>query len=361
MAEWDGMTVVCLASGPSLTESDVELVRRWREAAEDRRVIVTNNTFMLAPWADVLYAMDRAWWTTMQPEFAGERLTAVDNAPHARRSTSPKGGNSGSGAILLAAHRGAARVILLGYDCQTGPGGIRHWHGEHKKPLGNAVSLPKFHGQFLADSRKIRGVEVINCSRATALDMYPRASLEEALSGGPVSLVEPVEHCYWRSNIDLKHLTPRGKRFPEIGLFDSLREICQGSVFEVGCGDGRLSPAFEPERYIGMDVNPAALAKARVDNPRHHYVEDWQPADTVLAYTVMLHVPDARLPAMMERLQQYPRIVIGEIMGRRWRTPGDPPVFNREREEYEAFLGPAQQVIRVPYPHYDTELELCAW
>ncbi|MCH4563352.1 class I SAM-dependent methyltransferase [Halomonas sp. EGI 63088] len=166
---------------------------------------------------------------------------------------------------------------------------------------------------------------------------------------------------YWRGNARLEHLTPIGQRFPEVGLFDALRQACRGSVFELGCGDGRLSAAFDPERYTGMDINPAALVRARQSNPGHRFTTEWQPADTVMAYTVLLHVPDDELPAMMRRLQAYPRIVIGEIMGRRWRTPGLPPVFNRERAEYEAFLGPAREVIQVPYPYYGTDLELCAW
>lgn len=356
--EWAGSEVVCIASGPSLTAEDVELVRKWRSESDSRRVIVTNNGYQLAPWADVLYGMDSKWWQVMQPEFAGEKLTAVDNAPGAQRSSSPKGGNSGAGAMLLAAHRGASKIILLGYDCQTGKDGIRHWHGAHKKPLGNAVSLPKFYGQFRQAASKLRDVKVINCSRSTALDMWPRQTLKAALSGVKV---EPLLDCYWRTNADLKHLTPRGIRFPEVGLFDALRAACEGSVFEVGCGDGRLSPAFDKSLYTGMDVNPAALAKARKDNPGYRYVEDWQPADTVLAYTVMLHVPDNGIKKMVEKLKQYPRIVIGEIMGRKWRTPGDPPVYNRELSEYEALLGPVKQVIRVPYPHYKTELELCVW
>lgn len=166
---------------------------------------------------------------------------------------------------------------------------------------------------------------------------------------------------YWRGNTRLEHLTPRGKRFPEVGLIAALHQVCRGSVFELGCGDGRLAMAFEPSRYTGMDINPAALARARQDNPEHRFGQKWQPADTALAYTVLLHVPDEELPAIMARLAGYPRVVIGEIMGRRWRTPGLPPVFNRERAEYEAFLGPVREVIRVPYPHYATDLELCLW
>lgn len=166
---------------------------------------------------------------------------------------------------------------------------------------------------------------------------------------------------YWRGNARLEHITPRGQRFPEVGLFAALQQVCRGHVFELGCGDGRLAPAFAPEGYTGMDINPAALARARQANPGHRFIAEWEAADTVLAYTVLLHLADEDLPAMLGRLQAYPRIVIGEIMGRQWRTPGVPPVFNRERAEYEAILGPAREVVRVPYPHYATELELCAW
>lgn len=166
---------------------------------------------------------------------------------------------------------------------------------------------------------------------------------------------------YWRNNAELRHLTPVDNRYPEIGLFDALRQACTGSVFELGCGDGRLAPAFAPEAYVGMDINFTALARARKDNPAHRFTTRWEPADTVLAYTVLLHVPDDDLAEIMARLRAYPRIVIGEIMGRHWRTPGEPPVFNRERSEYEAYLGPARKVIRVPYPHYATVLELCVW
>ncbi|MCH4563353.1 hypothetical protein MKP05_09445 [Halomonas sp. EGI 63088] len=145
-------------------------------------MIVTNNTYQLCPWADVLYAMDRKWWTVMTPSFSGECLTAAGNVPGATRTAAPKGGNSGAGALLLARHRGATRILMLGYDCQVGDDGQRHWHGAHRQGLGNAVSLPKFYGQFAQAAEQLLDVEVINCSRATALDMWPRGDLAQALS-----------------------------------------------------------------------------------------------------------------------------------------------------------------------------------
>ncbi|MGM0927535.1 MAG: hypothetical protein ACQEXC_14105 [Pseudomonadota bacterium] len=125
--------------------------------------------------------MDRKWWHVMRPVFAGECLTIAPNVSGARQSRAPKGGNSGAGAMLLARHRGARRIILLGYDCQYAEDGKRHWHGDHAKGLGNCASLPKFYGQFREARDQLYDVEVINASRATALDLWPCMPLEEAL------------------------------------------------------------------------------------------------------------------------------------------------------------------------------------
>jgi len=126
--------------------------------------------------------MDRKWWQVMRPVFAGECLTIAPNVSGARQTRAPKGGNSGAGAMLLARHRGAQRIILLGYDCQVGEGGKRHWDGDHRQGLGNCASLPKFYGQFQEAAAMLADVEVINASRETALDLWPQQSLEEALS-----------------------------------------------------------------------------------------------------------------------------------------------------------------------------------
>lgn len=84
--------------------------------------------------------------------------------------------------MSLAAHWGAERIILLGYDCKYADDGRRHWHGDHPKGLGNAVSMPKWMGQFKEIADHLRGVMIVNASRDTALRFWPRQSLEEALA-----------------------------------------------------------------------------------------------------------------------------------------------------------------------------------
>jgi SAM-dependent methyltransferase len=163
---------------------------------------------------------------------------------------------------------------------------------------------------------------------------------------------------YWRGNNTLAHITPPGERFPEIGLLPILQRVGKGTVFEFGCGDGRLSPAFDASSYIGYDINPAALKAASLNNPEHFYSASILPADTFLANTVLLHVPDNEIDGVVAIAKQYPRIVIGEITGRQWRRGGNPPVFNREAREYAAMIGVDPEVIEVPYPRYACNLSL---
>lgn len=95
------------------------------------------------------------------------------------------GGNSGFQAVNLAYLLGYTRIILLGYDMQL-TGGQTHWHGDHDfegatNPVKNTFKgwIPAFNK--VAQELKSVGVEVINASRKTALECFPRVSLEEAL------------------------------------------------------------------------------------------------------------------------------------------------------------------------------------
>lgn len=145
---------------------------------------MTNTTYQAAPWADVLYAMDRAWWRRYLDDvrrvFAGLLVSAHQQPGEVRQVTFGAHENSGAGAIALAAHAGARRVVLLGYDCQR-TGGQAHWHGDHPEGLGNAGSIADWPAQFARVAARLTGVEVINCSRETGLRCWPRAALEDIL------------------------------------------------------------------------------------------------------------------------------------------------------------------------------------
>jgi hypothetical protein len=183
-----GRTVVVVASGPSLTEADCEAVR-----ASGLPTFVVNTTFRRCPWADVLVAHDAKWWQLHRAEveasFEGRRFRC-GNAPRIDgekpaawllqfRSFS----NSGAAAVSLAVLAGARRVVLLGVDCQR-TGGLTHWHGDHPPELSNARSIDRWPRKFekVGAYAKSKGCEVVNASRETALECFPRVELEAELA-----------------------------------------------------------------------------------------------------------------------------------------------------------------------------------
>ena len=136
-----------------------------------------------------MFAMDRDWWAMHGSEvitgFSGARFSINSIATKynvKRLATGFKHyGNSGAAAIAMAASSGATRVVLLGFDCQH-TGGKTHWHGSHPKGLGDAGSVDKWGKAFADLARDMRGrCEVLNASRATALDCFERVNLEDVL------------------------------------------------------------------------------------------------------------------------------------------------------------------------------------
>lgn len=128
--------------------------------------------------------MDRAWWLQYQVEargaFQGEMWAPLAGIHGVRRAHFLRQANSGAGAIALAAAFGATRILLLGYDGQK-TGGRAHWHPDHPKGLGNAGSVRYWPEQFRALARSLPHVQILNCTRETAVDAFPRVPLEEAL------------------------------------------------------------------------------------------------------------------------------------------------------------------------------------
>lgn len=185
-------TIVCIASGPSLTPEDVAYCRGKAE------VIVVNDNYRLAPWADVLYATDYGWWREyiddVRANFKGRLLTVdvdaakkwgiplvrgVDsNRLSRRRDIVHTGDNSGFAALNVAVHRGGTRIGLLGYDMQG-----EHWFGRHPERLSATNNFPKYIANFHAMAADLieDGIEVVNCSPSTALDAFPRMPIEEFL------------------------------------------------------------------------------------------------------------------------------------------------------------------------------------
>lgn len=103
--------------------------------------------------------------------------SGISNKP----GTVRHGGNSGYVTASLALYFGAARVTLLAYDMQD-TGGRLHFHRDHPPHLGNPIrSRFKAWRRNFAELARATDVPIINASRQTALECFPRMSLTEAL------------------------------------------------------------------------------------------------------------------------------------------------------------------------------------
>lgn len=185
-------TVAVLASGPSMNADVVHAVRFVGIPS-----IVVNNTFRLMPDAWCLYGADVEWWQHNLDalEFKGLRVSVgqfkgvsqLKNTGRVGFDPDPQnlrtGGNSGYQAVHLAAHTGAARILLLGFDMSSG-----HWHATHQSPLRQThpdtygVWIKNF--ETLAVALKARNIEVLNCSKASSLQCFPMADLEDVIESG---------------------------------------------------------------------------------------------------------------------------------------------------------------------------------
>ncbi len=198
--KWPGGTVVCLATGPSLTQADVNYVQGKVDG-----VIAVSNAFALAPWADCLYSCDSKWWRWNwehgAKQFAGLKYaldTGASRFPGVQvlRNTGDSGlelkphglhtgKNSGFQAINLAVHFGAARIVLLGYDLQSGADGRKHVHGDHPDRSAPPYALCLRHFSTLVEPLRTAGIEIVNCTRRTALACFPQRLLEDVFGAGP--------------------------------------------------------------------------------------------------------------------------------------------------------------------------------
>lgn len=210
--QWPGATVVCVAGGPSLTQAQVDACRERELDGSRVRVIVINDGYRVAPWADVLYFCDDRWWEWHAKkvgawaglivrldggkyDFGDKRIKVMRNDSHDgdrqvggladRRDALRTGRNSGFQAINLAVHLGAKRIVLLGYDMQPRLEGGRtkmHWFGDHPGGTSDRVfdtMLPHF--QTLVDPLRRRGVEVLNATPGSRISCFPKVSIEQVL------------------------------------------------------------------------------------------------------------------------------------------------------------------------------------
>ncbi len=182
MDNWKDKIAVVVASGPSASTTPLEMAR------DRARVIVVNESWRLAPWADVLYATDGVWWEQNKgmTGFEGRRVTS---SPYAVKAFGidlfvTVGSCSGMRAIHLAEEMKANPILLVGFEMHVGNG--VHWHEPYnnkqlRNPGKQQMIVWRMDMERLATKLADRGTHVINCTPDSAIKCFPYKPFAEAL------------------------------------------------------------------------------------------------------------------------------------------------------------------------------------
>jgi hypothetical protein len=196
---WATRPAVVIASGPSLSDEQLQLVEQ-AHLEERVHVIAVNNTIERAPWADVAYFGDytaiKHYLPRLRPQSSCEWVT-IDRAASERwrltylRPATANGlsldrvhlnGNSGAQGVGAAACFGARKIVLVAFDMRQ-VDGRAHWFGQHPKPLVQTQLYGQWLHQFealAADAKKL-GIDIVNCTPGSALRCVRAGNLEEEL------------------------------------------------------------------------------------------------------------------------------------------------------------------------------------
>jgi hypothetical protein len=93
------------------------------------------------------------------------------------------GGNSGFQAVNLAVQFGARQIILVGFDMQgdaTHWYGRNQWHGANNPTRHNFEKWVNAFRRAAPQFRKL-GVDIVNTSMASAIDVFPKMPLPDAI------------------------------------------------------------------------------------------------------------------------------------------------------------------------------------
>ena len=248
---WTGEDVVIVGGGPSLRGFDwhrlqdfpcrVIAVNRAYETTRPGVVFGIDNQFF--QWAEegrFGEESKRQWLAldcpivTATQRGCGNRYVYLQGHKHGTPGDTiadgvHHGGNSGLGAIHLAALLGARRVFLLGFDClPTSSGKTDHWHDGYNDNQHDDT-YERMCRQFNAAADALKGkTEIINCNHESGLRCFDCGDLPDApLVVEPHDLpviatlvtpdYEPILERYLRPSVDALGLDMEVIRFESTG------------------------------------------------------------------------------------------------------------------------------------------------
>jgi hypothetical protein len=202
---WEASACFIIGGGPSLKGFDFSILAV-------RNVIGCNDAYLLGERVcPICLFGDTAWYVAHQERLSAYQGLKVSCNPdmlgkpdihvlqrEVHRETGRKNvvyglstdrrklmwnGNTGMAAVNLALLLGARLIILLGFDMQLSSSGDPNWH----PPLEGRVNpnvYPRFRRSskgVLGDLHLFPGAKVLNANPESAMDTFPRVTLQEAL------------------------------------------------------------------------------------------------------------------------------------------------------------------------------------
>lgn len=189
----EGGSVFILGGGASLKGIDLEPLK-------EQTVIGCNDAYQLGhELVDYCHFTDLKWWQEHQQKLAAYSgtLTTCQRLVPDRAIKLLKGRpagiefknrqmigvnrNTGLGAINIAVHMGARRIVLLGFDM----GGLNAHHWYDRPEGGDRGPTYRMHRRHALevweDLQAHGGIRVINASPASTLPFWPQCTPKEAL------------------------------------------------------------------------------------------------------------------------------------------------------------------------------------
>ena len=189
-------TIYIIGGGPSLHNFDFRTLY-------GKRTLAINKSLFYITDPDVVYWTDGRFYTWFKNEvdsckglkFALKAHSQYTSDINVLRKGKPygleedpqslaHGFNSGYAAINLAYHLGCKRIVLLGFD-MTNDGTKTHFHdGYPTRAAGEEMYTDKFLPGFpqLFEELKLTGVEVLNACPHSKITVFPKITLDQALS-----------------------------------------------------------------------------------------------------------------------------------------------------------------------------------
>lgn len=211
---WDDKPVAIIGGGPSLKDFDFERLR-------DRFYVLAVKASMFdIPWADAGFGLDmprykewrdrlpnlqmRVYWAVPDDQYdddgvgkpPGKNVTYLHRLEGANMNTDPSyiygGGTSGFGALQVALHKKARRIVLFGYDYvgkyhDQQQDGFRH-NDQHyaRRRAQNFANWSAWAEAFVCFIPYINetGIKVFNACPWSQLRCFQKCTIEDGVNMG---------------------------------------------------------------------------------------------------------------------------------------------------------------------------------